>query len=172
MTIVLMGFMGAGKTTVGQLLAGKLGLAFVDVDLYIEKGDGRAIRDIFAADGEAEFRRLEHEAVVELLAGPEAVIALGGGAVEHEGTRKELRNITSVHLEVSYEEALRRIGTDDLRPMVARPDIEEIYRRRLPVYRAAARISVATDGRAPEEVVAQILELGHNWSSGWGRPVE
>ena len=170
--LVLMGFMGAGKTTVGQLLAEKLGLAFVDVDLYIEKGTGRAVRDIFAADGEAEFRGLEHEAVMELLAGPEAVIALGGGAVEHEGTRKELRNITSIHLEVSYEEALRRIGTDDLRPMVARPDIDEIYQRRLPVYREAARMSVATDGRAPEDVVAQILELGRNGGLGWGWPVK
>ena len=172
MKIVLMGFMGAGKTTVGQLVAEKLSMPFIDVDRYIEKDAGRAVREIFAADGEAEFRRLEHEAVVELLAGPEAVIALGGGAVEHEGTRKELRNCTAIHLEVSYEEALRRIGTDDLRPMVARSDIEDVYRRRLPDYRSAARISVATDGRAPEDVVAQILELGRNGGLGWGWPVK
>ena len=167
-----MGFMGAGKTTVGQLLAEELGMAFVDVDLFIEKATGRAVRDIFAADGEAEFRRLEHEAVLELLAGPEAVIALGGGAVEHEGTREELRKCTAIHLEVSYKEALRRIGTDDLRPMVARRDIEEIYQRRLPDYRAAARISVATDGRTPEAVVAEILEFERNGGLGWGWPVK
>ena len=157
LVIVLMGFMGAGKTTIGYLLAEKLGLPFVDIDILIEHRTRRQVRDIFAEDGEEVFRRLEHESIVEVLAGPDAVVALGGGAVEHPGTAEALRTITGIHLEVSYEEALARIGNDALRPMMQRPDIGEIYKRRQPIYRDAASMSVRTDGRRPEDVVAEIL---------------
>jgi len=157
--IVLMGFMGAGKTTIGYLLAEKLGLPFVDVDILIEHRTRRRVVDIFAEDGEAAFRRMEHETIVETLSGPAAVVALGGGAVEHPGTRQALDSVTGVHLEVSYEEALLRIGRDDLRPMMQRPDIGEIYRRRLPVYHGAAKLAVRTDGRRPEDIVLGLLEL-------------
>ena len=159
MLIVLMGFMGAGKTTIGDLLAEKLGLPFVDIDILIEHRTRRRVVDIFAEDGEAAFRRMEHETIVETLAGPPAVIALGGGAVEHPGTRQALEAVTGVHLEVSYEEALLRIGKDDLRPMMRRPDIGEIYQRRLPVYHGVAKLAVRTDGRRPEDIVLGLLEL-------------
>jgi shikimate kinase len=85
--IVIVGFMGAGKTTVGHLLAEKLGLPFVDTDLVIEQRTGRSVRQIFADDGEPAFRMLEHEVTAELLGGPDAVLALGGGGVEHPATR-------------------------------------------------------------------------------------
>ena len=78
--IVLVGFMGAGKTTVGRLLASGLGLRFADSDLVIEQRRGRSIREIFAEDGEASFRSAEHEALAELMRGPDAVVAAGGGS--------------------------------------------------------------------------------------------
>jgi shikimate kinase len=81
--IVLIGFMGAGKTTVGHLLAERLGLPFMDTDLVIEQRTRRSVRDIFGTDGETAFRELEHTVTAELLAGPDAVLALGGGAVLH-----------------------------------------------------------------------------------------
>jgi shikimate kinase/3-dehydroquinate synthase len=80
MMVVLVGFMGAGKTTVGHLLAEKLGLPFVDSDLVIEQRERRSVREIFDRDGEPAFRALEHRIVAELLDGPAAVLALGGGA--------------------------------------------------------------------------------------------
>jgi shikimate kinase len=85
--IVLLGFMGAGKTTVGNLLAARLGLPFIDSDQVIEKRAGRPVRQIFAEDGEPAFRALEHQVIAELLDGPAVVLALGGGAAEHADTR-------------------------------------------------------------------------------------
>ena len=85
--IVLVGFMGAGKTTVGHLLSAHLGLPFVDSDLVIEQRSGRPARQIFAEDGEPAFRALEHEVIAGLLDGPDLVLAVGGGAAEHPGTR-------------------------------------------------------------------------------------
>jgi shikimate kinase len=85
--IVLVGFMGAGKTTVGHLLAKRLGLPFSDSDEAIEQHAGRSIPQIFAEDGEPAFRALEHQVIAELLDGPALVLALGGGAPEHPGPR-------------------------------------------------------------------------------------
>ena len=85
--IVLVGFMGAGKTTVGHLLSERLGLPFVDSDLVIEQRSGRSVRQIFAEDGEPAFRELERQVIADLIDGPEAVLALGGGAAEHPETR-------------------------------------------------------------------------------------
>src|SRR5436305_14848648 len=87
MVVVLVGFMGAGKTTVGHIVAERLGLPFVDSDVLIEQRDGRAIRDIFTAEGEPWFRQLEHDTVAGLVRGPEAVVALGGGSVVGGGCR-------------------------------------------------------------------------------------
>jgi len=157
--VVLMGFMGAGKTTIGYLLAEKLGLPFVDIDILIEHRTRRRVVDIFADDGEEYFRRLEHETIVETLSGPAAVVALGGGAVEHPATRVALEAVMGVHLEVSYEEAMLRIGKDSLRPMMRRPDIGDIYKRRLPIYEGAAKLAVRTDTLRPEEIVLDLL--GH-----------
>ena len=84
--IVLIGFMGAGKTTVGHLLSARLGLPFVDSDLVIEQRSGRPVRQIFAEDGESAFRALEHEVIAGLLDGPDLVLAVGGGAAEHPAT--------------------------------------------------------------------------------------
>ncbi|HEX5299752.1 MAG TPA: bifunctional shikimate kinase/3-dehydroquinate synthase [Streptosporangiaceae bacterium] len=157
MVVVLVGFMGAGKTTVGHIMAERLGLPFVDSDVLIEQRDGRAIRDIFTAEGEPWFRQLEHDTVAGLVRGPEAVIALGGGAVEDLRSRAVLRNARVVYLRVSYGEAMSRVQTDEFRPMLHRPDLDEVYRRRLPVYEDLSVLTVDTDGRRPDGIAREVL---------------
>jgi shikimate kinase len=157
--IVLVGFMGAGKTTVGQLLAARLGLPFADADTVIEERAGTQVPQIFAERGEPGFRALEHETIASLLTGSPLVLALGGGAVEHEQTRRLLRAADEVvYLDISYQGALDRLGDDASRPMLQRPDLAEVYQRRLASYRAAATLTVSTDGRPPEHVCAEIME--------------
>jgi shikimate kinase len=174
--IVLIGFMGAGKTTVGNLLAARLGLPFADSDQVIEQRSGRPVRQIFAQDGEAAFRILEHQVIAELLDGPDPkslVLALGGGAPEHPATRallargdnpprpprEGMASAQVVYLHVSYEQALRRVGGDDGRPLLARPDLAARYERRLPVYASVATLTVPTDGRDPQAVTEDILAV-------------
>jgi shikimate kinase / 3-dehydroquinate synthase len=157
--IVLVGFMGAGKTTVGRLLADKLGLAFLDSDVVIEQRAGRTVRDIFAGDGEPAFRALEHEVVADLLRGPDAVLALGGGAPEHADTRKLLSAGASVvYLQVGYAQAMARVVGDEYRPMLHRPGLDDLYQRRLDIYGDLATLTVATDGRRPEAVASNVVE--------------
>jgi shikimate kinase len=156
--IVLVGFMGAGKTTVGQLLAGHLSLPFTDSDAAIERRSGRPVPQIFAEDGEPAFRALEHQVIAELLDGPALVLALGGGAAEHAGTRARLTAAQVVYLQVGYEQAMRRVGGDLGRPLLARPDLAATYRRRLPVYAEIATITVRTDGRHPQAVSQEVLD--------------
>jgi shikimate kinase len=155
--IVLVGFMGAGKTTVGRLLADQLGLPFTDADLIIERQAGRPIPEIFATQGEAAFRALEHQVTAGLLAGPEAVLALGGGAAQHPATQRALDRHHVVYLEVGYAEAMGRIGPDAGRPMLRRPDLQKVFRQRLAGYQAVATVVVRTGGRPPAEVCAEIL---------------
>jgi shikimate kinase len=155
--IVLVGFMGAGKTTVGRLLAAKVGVPFTDSDLVIEDRAGKPIRQIFADDGEPAFRQLEHEVIADLLTSPGSVLALGGGAAAHAGTRRLLAAVPVVYLRVSYAEAMNRVGGDRGRPMLARPDIERLYAERDPLYAAAASCTIETDARAPEEIALDVL---------------
>jgi shikimate kinase len=183
--IVVVGFMGAGKTTVGTLLAARLGLPFTDSDHVIEQGAGRPIRQIFAEDGEPAFRAREHEVIAGLLDGPPAVLALGGGAPEYPPTRAVLASggrpqtppprgdpsprthiggalaprtsLEVVYLHVGYEQALERVGGDEGRPLLARPDLPALYRRRLPVYAAVATLTVRTDARPPEAISEEVL---------------
>jgi len=155
--IVLVGFMGAGKTTVGHLLAERLGLPFTDSDEAIEQHVGRSIPQIFAEDGEPAFRALEHQVIAELLDGPALVLALGGGATEHPGTRDRLARAQVVYLQVGYEQAMQRIGGDAGRPLLARPDLAATYQRRLPRYAEIATLTVSTDGRHPESISEDVL---------------
>ena len=155
--IVLVGFMGAGKSTVGRLLAAKLGLRFADSDQVIEQRRGRSVREIFAEDGEDAFRAAEREVLAELMRGPEAVLALGGGAVEQQASRRLLRAARVIYLQVSYDEAIRRVGGDAGRPLLRRPDLGDVYRRRLPVYQSVATMTIATAGRPAEAVCQEVI---------------
>jgi len=155
--IVIVGFMGAGKTTVGLALAAKLGVPFTDSDHVVEDRAGKPIREIFADVGEPAFRQLEHETIAHLLAGPDAVLALGGGAVEHSLTRPLIADLPVVYLRVGYTEAMSRVGGDPGRPMLARPDVTEVYQRRLAVFDEVATLSIPTDGRTPQDITLDIL---------------
>jgi shikimate kinase len=160
--IILTGFMGSGKTTVGPLLAARLGWSFVDVDDVIEAEAGAAIAELFARHGEAAFRKREQETIARLAAGDALVLALGGGAIENEETRSALRESQGtllVHLEVELATTLKRCaGTEGVRPVLAdHVNLEARYRRRLPLYRTA-HVSVVVDGLTPEEVAAAVLQ--------------
>jgi len=160
--IVLVGFMGAGKTTVGRLLAAKLGLPFTDSDLVIADQAGKPIRQIFAEQGEPAFRQLEHDVIADLLRSQDSVLALGGGAAAHPGTRSLLTAVPVVYLRVSYAEAMQRVGGDRGRPMLARPDVERLYAERDPLYAEAASCTVDTDARTPQDIALDIVARLHS----------
>lgn len=159
--IALVGFMGAGKTTVGRLLAARVGLPFVDADAAIEAAAGKPIGEIFE-DGEAAFRELESRTVHSILEGPEAVVALGGGALGDPSIATALQWATVVWLDVSFREGMRRLSGAGDRPMLRRGDPKALYESRRDVYRRAAGHVVPADGKSPEELAAQIADLlGH-----------
>jgi len=162
--IFLAGFMGAGKTTVGALLAGRLRWEFVDSDRVVEARAGAAIAEIFSRQGEAAFRRLEAEAIREAAQGEQRVIGLGGGALESAATRGFLASLPDsvlVFLDASLETLLARCGAHvggPVRPVLAdRAHIEERWRARLPFYRQA-QLTVDTSALAPEAVAERILD--------------
>jgi shikimate kinase len=150
--------MGAGKSTVGRLLAERLAVPFVDSDEELTLRTGRTPREIFSTDGESVFRILEREIVAELVTdGVDRVVALGGGALEDAATRAALEGAVVVHLDASHAAVLARVGGDPGRPMLARPDLDLLHRNRLVAYRAAADVSVTTDDRTPEEVADAVV---------------
>jgi len=159
--IVLTGFMGSGKSTVGPIVAARLGWRFVDADNVIEAEAGSKIAEIFARHGEAAFRELEHATIARLAATCNLVLALGGGAIERAETRELLLTAAGtllVHLEVALETTLARCaGTEHERPVLAdRTNLEIRYARRLPLYRMA-HLSVAADALTPEEVADTVV---------------
>lgn len=153
--IVLIGFMGAGKTTVGRRLARHLGRPFVDSDEVIELATGLSIPDIFEGYGEAGFREIEARTIAEQLAGPLVVLALGGGAVTTPAVRESLAGHDVVLLEIALADALGRVGGDPGRPMLRRPDLAEIFAAREVLYREVATLRVPVAGRS----VAELVEL-------------
>ena len=154
---VLIGPPGSGKSTVGGLLAGLLGVGYVDTDECVEAVAGKPVSDIFVEDGEPAFRQLEHTVTAELLAGPDAVLALGGGAVLHPETQRALVGHQVVYLKVGYEESMLRVAHDEYRPLLRAPDLEGIFQRRLASYHAVATLTVVTDGRRPEAVCLDVV---------------
>jgi shikimate kinase len=114
---------------------------------------------MFADEGEPAFRQLEHEVIADLLRGEDTVLALGGGAPAHEGTRAALAAaaVPVVYLRVSYAEAMSRVGSDAGRPMLARPDVAQLHKDRDPLYAQAATLTVDAGGRPSEEIALDIL---------------
>ncbi|MFF5976094.1 shikimate kinase [Streptomyces sp. NPDC012769] len=159
--VVLVGPMGSGKSTVGALLAERLGAAYRDTDADIVAAEGREIADVFVEDGEDHFRALEREAVRTAVAEHEGVLALGGGAVLDEGTRALLRGLPVAYLSMDVEAAVRRVGLGAARPLLAvnpRRQWRELMEARRHLYEEVARVVVATDERTPEEVADAILD--------------
>lgn len=157
--IYLVGFMGSGKSTVGRLLARRLGFKFADLDSVIEEESGKSIAEIFSLHGEDHFRRLETEALARLAADRKSVIALGGGAfVAHENREMLEKSGTSVWLKVSCEEAARRCRGDSQRPLAHdQTRFQKLHKIRQPVYEKAD-IHVETDGKEPDMVCDLILQ--------------
>ena len=153
--------MGSGKSTVGPILAERLGWRFVDVDDIIEEEAGMPISEIFARYGEGAFRDREHATVARLANEDRIVLALGGGAIEREETRslllKSPRTLL-VHLEVELQTTFNRCsGTEGTRPVFAdRANLEARYARRLPLYRTA-HLSINTENQSPGQVADAIL---------------
>lgn len=159
--VVLIGPMGAGKSTVAQLLADAWGVDARDTDADVEAKDGREISEIFVDSGEAHFRALETKAVADAIATHDGVLSLGGGAVLDPATRALLDGQTVVFLRVGLSEAVKRVGLGVGRPMLlgnVRSRIKALLDERTPIYEAAATIAVDTDGRSPDEVAAEIQE--------------
>ena len=168
-SILLIGFMGAGKSSVGRALATRLGCSFVDLDNIVEAKAGRTIAEIFASDGEAEFRKLESEALREVLSsgGERRVIALGGGAYMRSSNRELIARSPAlvVYLEVSFKEAARRIGSfNGERPLATDWDrLQSLYNERRAIYEQANFRTDTTDKpveRVVEEVAAWVGTQG------------
>lgn len=160
--VVLVGPPGAGKTTVGALVAAGLGVAFRDTDHDVEEALGKPVADVFVEDGEDAFRSAEARAVRAALLEHTGVLALGGGAVLAAETRALLRGQRVVHLSVGLSDAAARVGLAHARPVLAlnpRAQLKVLLEQRAPAYAEVATAVVDTAGRTPDEVTAAVLEV-------------
>ena len=163
---VLVGLPGSGKSTIGRRLAKALNLTLLDTDAAIEETTGRTIADIFAADGEAEFRRIEETVIRSALDSHDGVLSLGGGAVTTEGVRDALAGHTVIYLEINAAEGVRRTSGPTVRPLLAGEDRGEKFKalmnQRVPLYRKVATLRVNTNRRNPGAVVRYIVDRLEN----------
>ena len=163
--IVLMGFMGAGKTTIGRNLAEAVSCEFIDTDEQIEKEQGRKIAEIFSRDGEAAFRNMETELLERLAKSEEEfVLSIGGGMPVKEENRPLLRQIgTVIYLQTSKEEIIRRLSGDTARPLLQggglEQKIEALMDARENIYLEVAHQLLATDGKSVEELIEMIKNM-------------
>lgn len=167
--VILVGFMGAGKSTVGRALAANLGWTFEDLDDRVERREKQSVAEIFRNAGEAEFRRAEHEALKELLEelhdGSEKVIALGGGAFVYQSHLNllEAANLSTIFLDAAVEELLARCQQQSQkqgweRPLLKSPqEFRELYEKRRPHYLKAS-LRQETDGKDVEEIAVNLIQ--------------
>ncbi|MFM2044041.1 MAG: hypothetical protein RLY86_2617 [Pseudomonadota bacterium] len=166
-TIVLVGLMGAGKTSIGKRLAARLGLPFRDADQEIEEAAGCTIPEIFDRFGEAGFRDGERKVIARLLDGPVHILSTGGGAFMDAGTRAVIRDRgISVWLRAELDLLVQRTARRDTRPLLKSGDPREILKRlmdlRYPVY-AEADLTVESDERPPEETTERVIHALDTW---------
>ena len=160
-SIVLIGVPGAGKTTVGELLAAHLGMGFIDSDHVIEEQAGKPISDIFTEDGEDVFRASEARVIADLLSGKQQVVSLGGGALGNVNTRDIVKNHIVVWLETGLTQAVERVGLNRNRPLLlgnVRGQLSALMTAREPIYRETATITVDTSSRDVAQVVQATLQ--------------
>jgi shikimate kinase len=171
--LVLVGYRGTGKSTVGRLLAGRLGLPFVDADAALEARLGRSISEVFARDGEAAFRDAEAEVLAGLDAGGGLVLATGGGAVLREANRRAIRRLgrvawlTAGPATIAGRLAADPAGRPALTPLGLIDEVAAVLEARRPLYREVADLEVGTDGLGPAEVAELVLA---GLDSGRGAP--
>ena len=163
--LVVVGPPASGKTTVGTAVADALGVGFRDTDRDVEKQTGSSVSDLFVSRGEPHFRALEEAAVARALAQHAGVLALGGGAVMRAATRELLVSYgraggTVVWLDVDLGSAAKRAGLSRDRPLLSvnpRAMLRQMLEERAPLYAEVATVTVATGGREPADVVADVL---------------
>ncbi len=159
--IFLVGFMGSGKSTVGEILSKKTGLKFVDIDSEIEKKEKMSIKDIFEKKGEHYFRELEKKEIEEFSQKDGFVVSTGGGlGANPENMEKMKKHGVVVWLQVSLDEVLRRCGNDKNRPLLNQPleNLKKLFEDRQKVY-SLADIKINTESKEPEKLAEEILEM-------------
>lgn len=159
--VVLIGPMGAGKSTVARILASAWRVGVRDTDVDVERTEGRSVSDIFVDSGEPYFRELEAKAVAAALASHDGVLALGGGAVLDPTTRALLAEHRVVFLRVGLADAVKRVGLGTARPLLlgnVRARVKTLLDERNPIYEAVADLTVDTAGRSAHEVAREIRQ--------------
>lgn len=159
--LVVVGPPGAGKSTIGRLVATRLGVAFADSDETVEQHAGRSIADIFVDDGESAFRELERAAVVDLLGRAAGVLTLGGGAALDPRTEDDLAGHPVAFLDVGISDAAKRVGFAASRPLLSinpRAQWTALMATRRPVYERVATFRVDTAAREPDDIAAEVVD--------------
>ena len=159
---VIVGPPGAGKSTVGKVVADLLGVSFTDTDDIIEARAGKPIPEIFFDEGEEHFRELERDAIASALDSFAGVLSLGGGAILNESTRAALAGHTVVFLSVELADAVKRVGLGAGRPLLSvnpRATLKYLMEQRRPLYASVATHTIKTDGRAAQDIAEELAGL-------------
>lgn len=164
--IILIGFMGTGKTTIGQELAKRLNCNFVDIDQEIVEFEGRSINDIFATSGEMYFRKIETETLKKTLANISGVVATGGGIILSKENRQIISEGQTILLEASIEEIYHRLSDNSDRPLLKADNItevkekmEKLLRERKGLYHSLGAVTINTDNKTISEIVNEIIDV-------------